>query len=132
MQYRRQVLKLVLGLLVAVVHTMLIRQQVVSHHVYINERCVIDVFHYLFHVKVTVKREHVLQSAETIFTRTGTNKPTIEVAFEGEPGTGYGPTLEFYASVSRELQRYNLKLWHGDKVKLPSEHNGLCVLCSSF
>lgn len=28
-------------------------------------------------------------------------------------GTGLGPTLEFYALVSRELQRADLELWHG-------------------
>lgn len=28
-------------------------------------------------------------------------------------GTGLGPTLEFYALVSQELQRADLDLWHG-------------------
>lgn len=28
-------------------------------------------------------------------------------------GTGLGPTLEFYALVSKELQRADLDLWHG-------------------
>lgn len=28
-------------------------------------------------------------------------------------GTGLGPTLEFYALVSRELQRSDLELWSG-------------------
>ena len=34
-------------------------------------------------------------------------------------GTGLGPTLEFYALVSRELQRADLEIWRGDNVKLP-------------
>jgi hypothetical protein len=32
-------------------------------------------------------------------------------------GTGLGPTLEFYALVSRELQRMDLELWRGEAVK---------------
>lgn len=31
-------------------------------------------------------------------------------------GTGLGPTLEFYALVSRELQRADLDLWHGEHI----------------
>lgn len=34
-------------------------------------------------------------------------------------GTGLGPTLEFYALVSRELQRADLELWAGDKLEGP-------------
>lgn len=30
-------------------------------------------------------------------------------------GTGLGPTLEFYALVSLELQRADLDLWHGSE-----------------
>ena len=33
-------------------------------------------------------------------------------------GTGLRPTLEFYALVSKELQRTDLDLWRGDKVGL--------------
>lgn len=29
-------------------------------------------------------------------------------------GTGLGPTLEFYALVSKELQRSDLDLWKGE------------------
>lgn len=35
-------------------------------------------------------------------------------------GTGLGPTLEFYALVSKELQRADLDLWHGSSN--PSEN----------
>lgn len=30
-------------------------------------------------------------------------------------GTGLGPTLEFYALVSQEMQRADLELWHGER-----------------
>ena len=35
-------------------------------------------------------------------------------------GTGLGPTLEFYALVSKELQRSDLELWRGDTVQATS------------
>lgn len=31
--------------------------------------------------------------------------------FQGEEGTGLGPTLEFYALVAAELQRKDLGMW---------------------
>ncbi|CAH2239450.1 jg13893 [Pararge aegeria aegeria] len=39
----------------------------------------------------------------------------LEVQYENEVGTGLGPTLEFYALVSQELQRADLDLWHGSE-----------------
>ncbi len=45
-----------------------------------------------------------------------THKPALlEIQYEGEVGTGLGPTLEFYALVSREVQRCELEMWRGDK-----------------
>lgn len=44
--------------------------------------------------------------------------------FTLQAGTGNGPTLEFYSNLSRELQRFNLKLFHGDKQRKPAEHQG--------
>ena len=39
------------------------------------------------------------------------------VIFFFQVGTGLGPTLEFYALVSRELQRADLEIWRGDPIK---------------
>lgn len=36
----------------------------------------------------------------------------LEIQYENEVGTGLGPTLEFYALVSTELQRIDLGLWN--------------------
>lgn len=36
----------------------------------------------------------------------------MEIQYENEVGTGLGPTLEFYALVSTELQRSDLGLWN--------------------
>uniref|UniRef100_A0A1B6DIC7 E3 ubiquitin-protein ligase n=1 Tax=Clastoptera arizonana TaxID=38151 RepID=A0A1B6DIC7_9HEMI len=38
-------------------------------------------------------------------------KSILEVEFQGEEGTGLGPTLEFYALVAAELQRKDLGMW---------------------
>ena len=47
--------------------------------------------------------------------------PFLEIQYEGEVGTGLGPTLEFYSLVSKELQRADLQLWKGGTVKIGSE-----------
>jgi E3 ubiquitin-protein ligase TRIP12 len=44
----------------------------------------------------------------------GATRPLLEIQYEGEVGTGLGPTLEFYALVSQELQRKELDLWHSE------------------
>jgi E3 ubiquitin-protein ligase TRIP12 len=42
------------------------------------------------------------------------SRPLLEVQYENEVGTGLGPTLEFYALVSQELQKRELDLWHSE------------------
>lgn len=37
----------------------------------------------------------------------------LEIQYDNEVGTGLGPTLEFYALVSAEVQRCDLGLWNG-------------------
>ena len=38
----------------------------------------------------------------------------LEIEFEGEEGTGLGPTLEFYALVAAELQKRSIGMWITD------------------
>ena len=38
-------------------------------------------------------------------------KSKLEIQFINEEGTGDGPTLEFYALIANELQKYQLGLW---------------------
>lgn len=40
------------------------------------------------------------------------------MAISLQVGTGLGPTLEFYALVSREIQRADLDLWRGEPVRM--------------
>lgn len=48
----------------------------------------------------------------------GSSRAMLEIQYENEVGTGLGPTLEFYALVSQELQRADLGLWRGEEVTL--------------
>ncbi|XP_045486330.1 E3 ubiquitin-protein ligase TRIP12 isoform X3 [Pieris rapae] len=65
--------------------------------------------------KRTVQRDNVLRQAEHVMHEFGHSKALLEIQYENEVGTGLGPTLEFYALVSQELQRADLDLWHGSE-----------------
>lgn len=61
--------------------------------------------------KCTVSRKNLLQQAEKIISDFGHCRAMIEVDYEGEVGTGLGPTLEFFTLTSKELQCSSLGLW---------------------
>lgn len=63
--------------------------------------------------KRTISRTDILKQAEQVIQDLASNKALLEVQYVNEVGTGLGPTLEFYALVSKELQRADLDLWHG-------------------
>ncbi|KAL1139403.1 hypothetical protein AAG570_006387, partial [Ranatra chinensis] len=66
----------------------------------------------LKHERVKVPREgDLLAWAMQVMTLHAPRKSILEVEFQGEEGTGLGPTLEFYALVAAELQRKDLGLW---------------------
>jgi E3 ubiquitin-protein ligase TRIP12 len=62
-----------------------------------------------------------MKQAEKVMEELGNSKALLEVQYEGEAGTGLGPTLEFYALVSKELQRADLELWRGETVQAHSQ-----------
>lgn len=62
--------------------------------------------------KRTISREDILKQAEQVMQDLATSKALLEVQYENEVGTGLGPTLEFYALVSKELQKASLELWN--------------------
>lgn len=49
--------------------------------------------------------------AERIMDEHAECKPELEVRFQGEDGTGSGPTLEFYNLISLEFRRESLGMW---------------------
>ena len=61
--------------------------------------------------KVVVSRSHVLHCAEVLFQRHATSPLPLDVFFDKEPGTGLGPTTEFFTLVSRAVQLKSLNLW---------------------
>eukprot|EP00047_Mylnosiga_fluctuans_P008553 m.7767 g.7767 ORF g.7767 m.7767 type:complete len:1657 (+) comp2221_c0_seq1:146-5116(+) len=65
----------------------------------------------LSRTKLRISRERVLESAVQAMRDVGTSSSVLEFEFSNEHGTGLGPTLEFYALVSRELQKSSLGLW---------------------
>ncbi|XP_034255114.1 E3 ubiquitin-protein ligase HECTD1 isoform X1 [Thrips palmi] len=66
----------------------------------------------LKHERVKVPRgEKLLSWALQVMRLHADRKSILEVEFQGEEGTGLGPTLEFYALVAAELQRKDLGMW---------------------
>ncbi|CAL1261818.1 unnamed protein product [Larinioides sclopetarius] len=71
--------------------------------------------------KRTVSRDDLLKQAEIVMQDLGSSKALLEIQYESEVGTGLGPTLEFYALVSKELQRGDLDMWRGEKVLINND-----------
>lgn len=61
-----------------------------------------------------ISRNDIFKSAESLFNDHYNSKSMLEIQYENEVGTGLGPTLEFYALVSKEFQRAELEMWRGD------------------
>ncbi|KAG5847727.1 hypothetical protein ANANG_G00129290 [Anguilla anguilla] len=74
--------------------------------------------------KRTINREELLKQAESVMQDLGSSRAMLEIQYDNEVGTGLGPTLEFYALVSQELQRADLGLWRGEEVTLPNPKGG--------
>ncbi|KAI9590872.1 hypothetical protein BDF19DRAFT_418537 [Syncephalis fuscata] len=76
--------------------------------------------------KVRLSREHILTSALELFASDKMQKnkeAMLEVEYVDEVGTGLGPTLEFYAQVSKELRHHRLELWRSLLDTTSNEHN---------
>lgn len=61
--------------------------------------------------KVRISRTRILESAMKVLDLYGSSSSVLEIEYFEEVGTGLGPTLEFYSTVSREFSKKNLKLW---------------------
>ncbi|XP_050539667.1 E3 ubiquitin-protein ligase TRIP12 isoform X2 [Daktulosphaira vitifoliae] len=62
--------------------------------------------------KRSVTRSNILSQAEAVISENATSRALLEIQYEDEVGTGLGPTLEFYALVSKEMQKADLELWN--------------------
>ncbi|KAI9479829.1 hypothetical protein BX667DRAFT_466867 [Coemansia mojavensis] len=65
--------------------------------------------------KVRISRRHMLESALKMLDLYGTSKSILEVEYYDEVGSGVGPTLEFYATISHCLQEHDLGLWRDER-----------------
>ena len=65
--------------------------------------------------KVRISRQRLFESAFKVFELYGSSKAMLEVEYFDEVGTGLGPTLEFYAMVSKEFRKKGLGLWRGSE-----------------
>ncbi|KAF9876240.1 HECT-domain-containing protein [Colletotrichum karsti] len=61
--------------------------------------------------KVRISRSKILESALKVMELYGASQSILEVEYFEEVGTGLGPTLEFYSTVSKEFAKKKLKLW---------------------
>lgn len=61
--------------------------------------------------KVRIWRSRILESAVKVMELYGASPNVLEVEYFDEVGTGLGPTLEFYSTVSREFSKKKTKLW---------------------
>ncbi|KAI1941985.1 Ubiquitin fusion degradation protein 4 [Ophidiomyces ophidiicola] len=61
--------------------------------------------------KVRISRTRILESAMKVMELYGSSSSVLEVEYFEEVGTGLGPTLEFYSTVSKEFCKTKLNLW---------------------
>lgn len=61
--------------------------------------------------KVRISRSRILESAMKVMELYGSSPSILEVEYFEEVGTGLGPTLEFYSTVSKEFSKKKLKIW---------------------
>ncbi|CCG20708.1 Ufd4 protein [Candida orthopsilosis Co 90-125] len=64
--------------------------------------------------KVRISRKMMLQSALKVLGMYGSTPGILEIEYFDEVGSGLGPTLEFYSTVSKEFSKRKLKLWRDD------------------
>ncbi|CAR22545.1 putative ubiquitin-protein ligase UFD4 [Lachancea thermotolerans CBS 6340] len=64
--------------------------------------------------KLKVSRGAVFLSALKILDKYGSTPNILEVEFLNEVGTGLGPTLEFFAIVSKEFAYKSLRMWRSE------------------
>ncbi|KAI5302162.1 Ubiquitin-protein ligase [Ascosphaera pollenicola] len=72
--------------------------------------------------KVRISRSRILESAHKVMDLYGSSANVLEVEYFEEVGTGLGPTLEFYSTVSKEFSSKKLKMWREQDSDPASEY----------
>lgn len=72
--------------------------------------------------KVRISRARILESAMKVMQLYGHSASVLEVEYFEEVGTGLGPTLEFYSTVSKEFSKKKLKMWRENESSSADEY----------
>jgi len=72
--------------------------------------------------KVRISRTRILESGVKVMELYGASPSVLEVEYFEEVGTGLGPTLEFYSTVSKEFSKKKLKLWRENEFNDDDEY----------
>jgi hypothetical protein len=64
----------------------------------------------------------LIQSAFSVISKIE-KRAFLKFEFEGEEGTGLGPTLEFYDNISEEFKKWNLEINNGIKFYMWKQTN---------
>jgi len=72
--------------------------------------------------KVRISRQEILKAAVKVMDLYGSSPSVLEVEYFEEVGTGLGPTLEFYSTVSKEFSKKKLKMWRENESAVLSEY----------
>jgi E3 ubiquitin-protein ligase TRIP12 len=72
--------------------------------------------------KVRISRTRILESALKVMEMYGGSPSVLEVEYFEEVGTGLGPTLEFYSTVSKEFSKKKLKMWRENESNEQDEY----------
>lgn len=72
--------------------------------------------------KVRISRTRILESAIKVMELYGASPSVLEVEYFEEVGTGLGPTLEFYSTVSKEFSKKKVNLWRQNDASPDDEY----------
>lgn len=72
--------------------------------------------------KVRISRTRILESAVKVMELYGASPSVLEVEYFEEVGTGLGPTLEFYSTVSKEFSKKKISLWRENDANPDDEY----------
>lgn len=74
-------------------------------------------------IKARISRDHFFSSAMKVLQVYGKSPDVLEIEYYDEAGSGLGPTLEFYSTISKEFCRRSLHLWRDDQLDSKSASN---------
>ena len=72
--------------------------------------------------KVRISRLRILESAVKVMELYGASPSVLEVEYFEEVGTGLGPTLEFYSTVSKEFSKKKINMWRENDANPDDEY----------